>query len=120
LIDVHSTWFRRGGIDRSVRLRNPALASASRSMMARKSRSERGSGSSFHTTSTSPLAELIQEPMQFGAVLTPAGRFLAIDTLASRRLERDRLRGGFLLVSGDPSVAHQHCAKLSPMLFATR
>ena len=40
----------------SVRLRNPHLASASRSMMVSASRSERESRSSFHTTSTSPFA----------------------------------------------------------------
>jgi hypothetical protein len=71
------------------------------------------------------VAKLIQEPMQFGPVPAPTRRFLAIDTLAPRQLERTYLRGGFLFASGDTGVADQHCAKVSPKvsikqhLFAT-
>jgi hypothetical protein len=46
----------------SDKLRNPALASASRSMMVKTSRSERESRSSFQTTSTSLLRRLIEKP----------------------------------------------------------
>ncbi len=45
----------------SIKLRNPALASGSRSMMVKTSRSERESRSSFRTTSTSPLRSVRPE-----------------------------------------------------------
>ena len=69
----------------SVKLRNPALASNNRSIIVGTSRNEREPVEFPHHEDIA-LAQLIQEPLQFGPVPAPTRRFLAIDTLASRRL----------------------------------
>ncbi len=109
----------------SVRLRNPALASAKPLHDGQHIAERTREPVEFPHHEHIALAELIQKPMKFGPVPAPARRFLAIDPLASRRLERGHLRGGFLFAGGDPGVADQHCTNVSPMvsikqyLFAT-
>ena len=62
------------------------------------------------------LAQLIQQPVQFGAVPTSARCLLAKDALAPRCFERGYLRRGVLIVGRDPGIADQYCAKVSPMI----
>ena len=123
----HHASGRRGGIDRLGQTPKPRpWPRPDRSIIVSTSRSERESRSSFHTTSTSPFAELIQEPLQFRPIPAAARGLLAKDTLAFRCFQRGHLRRGVLLVGGDASIADQHCANVSPLIsikqhfFATR
>src|ERR1017187_3263267 len=109
----------------SVRLRNPAPESPSRSIMVSTSRRERESRSSFQTHQHIALAHLIEKPMKFRPVPASAGSLLPIDAFTTSGFERRYLGGGDLVVGGDSGVADQHCTNVSPIelvmqyLFAT-
>src|SRR5437016_4163509 len=78
----------------SVRLRNPALASASRSMIISTSRRDRDSRSRFPHYEHVTFAELIEKSEQFRPVPPSAGGLFFIYALSPGGFKRTHLDGG--------------------------
>ncbi len=104
-------WYRFA----SVRLRNPALVSANRSIIGAHPAVSASAGRVSIPPADRPCGA---DPKAAAVRAGPSGRrcLFPINTLALRSFQRGHLRRGVLLIGRDASVADQHCANVSPMI----